>query len=144
MTEGLSKVYTQVRAVDGLNVKVPYGAICGFLGRNGAGKTTTMKMLVGLARPTLGRGFVLGFDIRGEMLEIFKRTAFVGESKILYEALTPAELVRFTAGFYPGWRVDAAAEYARQLDIPMNRPVRKLSHGNRTKVCLLLALAKNP
>ena len=144
LTEGLSKTYGQVRAVDGLNLRVPHGAIYGFLGRNGAGKSTTMKMLVGLARPTVGQARVLGFDIRSQMLEILKRAAFVGERKILYETLTPDELVRFIAGFYPGWRVDAVAKYARLLEIPMNQPVGKLSHGNRSKVCLLLALAKNP
>jgi ABC-2 type transport system ATP-binding protein len=51
-------------------------------------------------------------------------------------------LVRFTQSFYPHWSSEAVAKYARTLEIPMDRPFAKLSLGNRTKVCLLLALAQ--
>ena len=66
-SEKLVKVYPGVRAVDGLSLNVPRGVAYGFLGRNGAGKTTTIRMLLGLARPTEGRGTVLGFSVgRGQ------------------------------------------------------------------------------
>jgi len=142
--EGLSKFYPQVRAVDGLNLRVPGGAVYGFLGRNGAGKTTTMKVLLGLAQPTAGTAQVLGLDIRTEQLEILRRVAFVGERKALYDWLTPAELLRVTRSFYPQWSDSAAEKYLRLLEIPANQRFGKLSKGNRTKVCLLLALAQNP
>ncbi len=47
VTRELRKKYGRKYAVDGLNLEVPQGSICGFLGRNGAGKTTTLKMLIG-------------------------------------------------------------------------------------------------
>ena len=53
-TQGLTKKFGMQTAVDSLSLRVPKGAICGFLGRNGAGKTTTIKMMVGLAKPTSG------------------------------------------------------------------------------------------
>jgi ABC-2 type transport system ATP-binding protein len=141
-TQGLVKVYSKVRAVDGLNLSVPRGAVYGFLGRNGAGKTTTMKMLLGLARPTLGQTQVLGLDISRHHLEILRRVAFVSEYKALYDQLTPAEMVRFTRSFYPGWSDAAAEKCARQLEIPMQQKFAKLSKGNRAKVWLLLALGQ--
>jgi ABC-2 type transport system ATP-binding protein len=141
-TQGLVKVYSKVRAVDGLNLSVQRGAVYGFLGRNGAGKTTTMKMLLGLARPTSGQAQVLGLDISRHRVEILRRTAFVGENKALYDQLTPAEMVRFTRNFYPGWSDAAAEKCARQLEIPMQQKFGKLSKGNRAKVWLLLALAQ--
>lgn len=52
VTEGLTRTYNGVNAVDGLNLSVPTGGIYGFLGPNGAGKSTTMKLLLGLTRPT--------------------------------------------------------------------------------------------
>jgi ABC-2 type transport system ATP-binding protein len=116
--------------------------VYGFLGRNGAGKTTTIKMLMGLARPTAGRAHVLGLDSARQRLEILARVAFVGEYKVLYEQLTPAELVRFVRPFYPGWSEVAAEECARQLEIPMQQRFKKLSKGNRAKVWMLLALAQ--
>jgi len=131
-----------LRAVDELSLNIPRGAVYGFLGRNGAGKTSTLRMLLGLARPTAGSASVLGFSIGREQVAILERTAYVSETKILYGALTAQELVRFTGGFYPQWSSEAVARYARAFEVPMDRPFAKLSLGNRTKVCLLLALAQ--
>jgi ABC-2 type transport system ATP-binding protein len=141
-TEKLVKVYSEVRAVDGLDLNVPRGVAYGFLGRNGAGKTSTIKILLGLMRPTSGRGTVLGFSIGRDQVAILERTAFVSESKTLYGNLTPRELVRFTRGFYPKWSHQAVEKYSRVFEIPMDRPFAKLSQGNRTKVYLLLALSQ--
>ena len=142
VTHGLVKSYGKLVAVNGLEMRVPSGSIYGFLGRNGAGKTTALKLLLGLARPTAGSATVLGFDIGRQRLEILRRVAFVGENKALYDQLTPAEMVRFTRGFYPGWSDAAAEKCARQLEIPMQQKFAKLSKGNRAKVWLLLALAQ--
>jgi ABC-2 type transport system ATP-binding protein len=54
-TEGLTKSYGAVRAVDGVNLRVRSGEIYGFLGLNGAGKTTTIRTLLGMIHPTAGR-----------------------------------------------------------------------------------------
>jgi ABC-2 type transport system ATP-binding protein len=141
-TSGLEKRYGQLPAVSGLEMKVPRGAVYGFLGRNGAGKTTTLKILLGLARPTAGTARVLGLDIARERMAILRRVAFVGENKVLYDHLTPAEMVRFTRSFYPSWSDAAAQKCAQRLEIPMQQRFGKLSKGNRAKVWLLLALAQ--
>jgi ABC-2 type transport system ATP-binding protein len=141
-TDKLVKIYSKLRAVDELSLNVPRGGIYGFLGRNGAGKTTTIRILLGLARPTAGGATVLGFAIGREQVAILERTGYVSETKILYGGLTARELVRFTRGFYPNWSSEAVAKYTRTFEIPMDRPFAKLSLGNRTKVCLLLALAQ--
>ena len=59
-TEGLTKKYKTTLAVDNINISVPEGSTCGFLGKNGAGKTTTIKMLVGLNKPTDGKISIMG------------------------------------------------------------------------------------
>ena len=141
-TDKLVKIYSELRAVDELSLNVPRGAVYGFLGRNGAGKTSTIRILLGLARPTAGHATVLGYSIGREQVAILERTAYVSETKILYAGLTARELVRFTRGFYPHWSDESVARYVRTFEIPMDRPFAKLSLGNRTKVCLLLALAQ--
>jgi ABC-2 type transport system ATP-binding protein len=100
-------------------------------------------LLLGLARPTAGSAYVLGREIGTQQLEILERTAFVPERKVLYDHLAPHELVHFTSGFYPRWSHEAVEKYARILDIPMKQKFGKLSQGNRTKVCILLALGQN-
>jgi ABC-2 type transport system ATP-binding protein len=141
-SKDLTKTYGSIRAVGGINLSVPRGAIYGFLGRNGAGKTTMIKMLLGLTRPTAGTAKVFGMDVSTECMAILRRTAFVSEKKTLYPSLTASELVRFSRGFYPTWSDSAVEKYARLLEIPMKQRFEKLSNGNQTKVWLLLALSQ--
>jgi ABC-2 type transport system ATP-binding protein len=141
-TYELRKHYSQLRAVDGLNLRVPGGSVYGFLGRNGAGKTSTIKMLLGLTRPTSGFVRVLDLDPLSDRVAILERTGYTSESKRLYDWMTPAELLRFTRSFYPFWSKQLEDRYVRRLEIPLRQPFKTLSLGNRTKVCLVLALAQ--
>jgi len=143
-TSGLVKRYGTVEALTELQLQVPAGAIHGFLGRNGAGKTTTIKILLGMTRPTGGDARVFGLAATDKKagVAIRRRTAFVSEEKDLYDYLTAAEIIRFTAAFYPRWRRDLEQRYARSFDLPLERKIRTLSRGMRTKLALLLALCR--
>jgi len=140
-THALHKHYGDVHAVDGLDMNVPRGAVYGFLGRNGAGKTTTIRMLAGLAHPSRGQMRVLGLDPRADSVAILERTGLVID-KMLIPSMTGNDLVRFNRGFFPRWSDALAAKYSEVLELDMKRKFRKLSTGNRTKLCLLLALAQ--
>ena len=65
-TQGLTKQYGNITAVEGLDLEIKSGELFSLLGVNGAGKTTTIKMLTCLARPTDGDAFVGGFSIKSE------------------------------------------------------------------------------
>lgn len=141
---GLVKNYESVEAVRGIDLAVPRGSIYGFLGRNGSGKTTTIKMLLGMTRPTSGEGKVLGrrIDAKDESVEIRRRTGFVSEDKGLYDYMTVRQMLDFARPFYPAWRADLEEKYLRAFELPPARKVRALSKGMRTKLALLLALAR--
>jgi ABC-type multidrug transport system ATPase subunit len=143
-TTDLCKRYGDVEAVRGLNLRVPAGSIFGFLGRNGAGKTTTIKVLLGMARPTGGhaRVFNLAADAQGASVEIRRRTGFVSDEKDLYDYMTVGEMIRFTAPFFPRWRADLEQRYLRAFELPVDRKIKALSRGTRTKLALLLALCR--
>jgi ABC-2 type transport system ATP-binding protein len=140
-TQGLHKHYGDVRAVDGLDLQVPRGCVYGFLGRNGAGKTTTIRMLAGLARASGGSMRVLDLDPRTDSVAILQRTGLVID-KMLIPSMTGNDLVRFNRGFFPRWSDSLAQRYAEVLELDMKRRFKKLSTGNRTKLCLLLALSQ--
>ena len=142
-THALSKQYGALAALDRVNIHVERGAIYGFLGRNGAGKTTAIRILAGLSPATGGSAHVLGLEAGRDRIEILQRTGFVIE-KMLLPYMTGRELVRFNKGFFPSWSDERAKRYADALEIPMDRKFKKLSHGSKTKLCLLLALAQNP
>lgn len=143
-TTELRKVYDGVEALRGLSLQVPAGSICGFLGPNGAGKTTTIKLLLGMAHPTSGHARVFGLpaDAQETSVEIRRRTGFVGDDKDLYGYMTVEGMIRFTAPFYPRWRVDLEQRYLRKFELPLDRKVKALSSGMRTKLALLLALCR--
>jgi ABC-2 type transport system ATP-binding protein len=145
-TEQLAKRFGKEDAVRSLDLNVLRGGITGFLGRNGAGKSTTVKMLLGITHPTSGTGVVIGYriDDRRESVEMRKRIAYVPEDKQTYGYLTVAEMVRFTRAFYADWRTDVERSLLDEYALPPNRKVRALSKGMRTKLALLLALARRP
>ncbi|MGC2161613.1 MAG: ABC transporter ATP-binding protein [Silvibacterium sp.] len=142
-THALSKRFGSLAALDRMNMHVERGSIYGFLGRNGAGKTTAIRILAGLSQATGGNARVLGFEAGRDNIAILERTGFVID-KMLLPYMTGRELLRFNKGFFPAWSDAQAKRYADALDIPMDRKFKKLSHGNKTKLCLLLALAQNP
>lgn len=141
-TRQLCKHYPRLLAVDALDLHVSKGAVYGFLGRNGAGKTTTIRLLLGLLRPTSGSASVLGMDCLADRVAIAQRVGYVGERKILLESMTGNDLVRFNRAYFPKWSDELANRYAGRMELPMDRKFKKLSLGNRTKLCLLLAMAQ--
>ena len=145
-TNQLSKSYRTVEAVHGLNLCVGSSRITGFLGRNGAGKSTTIKMLLGMLKPTAGGGTVLGkrIDDPAESLELRRQVAYVSEDKRLYAYMTVEQMIQFTSSFYTDWRTDVAKTLLKKYELPPGRKVRSLSKGMRTKLALLLALARQP
>jgi ABC-2 type transport system ATP-binding protein len=140
-THSLQKLYGGTRAVDGLDMQVPRGSVYGFLGRNGAGKTTTIRLLAGLIQPTAGQARVLDLDLQTDRIPLLERTSFVID-KMLLPSMTGNDLVRFNRGFFPRWSDALARKYTDALEIPMKQKFRKLSGGNQTKLCLLLALCQ--
>jgi ABC-2 type transport system ATP-binding protein len=145
-TQNLTKRFKQVEAVHSLSLSVAAGQVTGFLGRNGAGKTTTIKMLLGMTHPTSGSGSVLGhrIDIPKESVEMRRHVAYVGEDKQLYPYMTVEELIRFTRSFYSDWQSDLERQLLKRYELPPHRKIRTLSKGMRTKLALLVALARRP
>jgi ABC-2 type transport system ATP-binding protein len=148
--DGLVKRYQGQKAVDGLSLDVPEGAVFGLLGENGAGKTTTIQTLLGLVQPNAGRLEVLGLDPTRRGLEVRQRTGYVPEAPVLYDWMTVAEIGWFAAGFHldpqgttAGYQV-RYTELARSFELPAKRKIKALSKGMRAKVSLALALASDP
>jgi ABC-type multidrug transport system ATPase subunit len=143
-TVGLKKRYKDVTALDGLGLAVPAGSIYGLLGRNGAGKTTAIKILMGMVRPTAGHASIFGLPASHSRasVAIRQRTGFVNDERDLYDFMTVAQLIAFTASFFPHWRADMAKRYVRSFDLPESRMVKALSRGARTKLALLLAFCR--
>ena len=97
---GLRKSFGDLKVVEGLNLQVAEGEICGFLGANGSGKTTTIRMLCGLLKPDGGSGQCLGYDIIDEPHEIRRQVGYMTQRFSLYDDLTVFENLDFVARVY--------------------------------------------
>jgi ABC-2 type transport system ATP-binding protein len=89
-TAGLTKRFGNRTVVDGVNLAIPRGSVCGFVGPNGAGKTTTIRMLLGLIRPTSGGGSILGGSLTNPASYLRKVGALI-EAPAFYPQLTGRE-----------------------------------------------------
>ena len=144
-TDGLTKRYGRVLALDGLALEVERGEVFGFLGPNGAGKTTTIRLLLDLIRPTAGRASILGHDCQRESLAARAQVGYLPGDLRLYDGLTARQHVALAArlrGARPDWRW--VGELAERLGLDLDRKAGALSRGNKQKVGILLALFARP
>jgi ABC-2 type transport system ATP-binding protein len=143
-TNGLTKHYGEVRALEALDLAVPKGAVFGLLGRNGAGKTTAIRLLMGLLRPTAGSSSVLGGAPDDGDPARMAKIGYVSESMDIPAWMTVGEAADFCRGLTPGWDDDYAERLFAELDLVPWRRIGTLSSGQRRKVGLLVALAPKP
>ncbi len=144
---GLTKDFGDKRVVDHFDIKVPKGAIYGFLGPNGSGKTTTIRMICGLLSPSGGEGTCLGFDIISESEKIKERVGYMTQRFSLYEDLTVRENLEFMARLrsLPDYRASveqALDEYT--LKGRANQISGELSGGWKQRLALAAASLHSP
>jgi len=147
--EKLTKQFGDFIAVDHISFEVAEGEIFGFLGANGAGKTTAMKMLIGLWKPTSGKGLVAGFDIYKEAQKIKKNIGYMSQKFSLYNDLTVFENMRLFGGIYgmTNKAIRARADYwieELSLQSQQNLLVSSLPLGIKQKVSFAVATFHNP
>ncbi len=145
--KGLTKSFGDKRVVDHFDIRVPKGAIYGFLGPNGSGKTTTIRMLCGLLTPDEGEGTCLGFDVRREAAQIKEHVGYMTQKFSLYEDLSIRENLDFIARMY---RLDRRKERVAQAlaDLGLADRARQLagtlSGGWKQRLALAACLLHEP
>lgn len=146
-TSGLAKAFGEIRAVDDLSVAIPEGAV-GLVGPNGAGKTTFLRLLLGLLRPTAGRGKVLGKDI-SDGLAVRERIGYMPEHDCLVPEMTGIGLVAHM-GRVSGLDKDTAMGRAHDVlqfvgvEQERYRKIAEYSTGMKQKVKLAQAMVHDP
>jgi ABC-2 type transport system ATP-binding protein len=148
-TSGLIKTFGDTRAVDGLDLEVPTGAVYGVLGPNGAGKTTAVRMLATLLRPDGGEATVFGHDVVREADAVRSRVSLTGQYASVDEEMTGAENLILLARLL-GHRKPAARDRAAQLleafglTDAADRQVKTYSGGMRRRLDIAASILNTP
>ena len=148
-SQGLTRSFPGVKAVDDLSFQVRYGEIFGLVGPDGAGKTTTMRMLAGVLAPDTGSARVAGFDVVRDPEKVKHDISYMSQRFGLYEDLTVDENIRFYAGIFgvrAAEREERSARLLQAADMQRfrSRLAGKLSGGMKQKLGLVCALIHTP
>jgi len=142
--KNVTKKFGRSTALDNVTYSVEPGTVFALLGENGAGKTTTIRILLGLCDPDAGTTSVLDLDSKKDDLAIRRRVGYVPEQPMLYEWMTPEEIGRFAASFYPDGFWKTYCRLTESFELPLKTKIKSLSKGMKAKVSLSLALAHDP
>lgn len=143
----LTKLYSNGRGIDDINLEIYRGDIFGFLGPNGAGKTTAMKIMTGLVRPDRGDVRIFGHSIMEEYEMAMAKVGVIIEIAESYPYLSAAENLKQLGRYYPdvvdSKRIDEVLELTGMLKYKNEKP-RKFSLGMKQRLGLAAAILAKP
>jgi ABC-2 type transport system ATP-binding protein len=156
LTSELRKVYQtgfflnqKVASLKNCSLKVYKGETFGLLGPNGAGKTTLLKLLLGIIRPTSGRGLLLGKPLGDGAVK--QRIGYLPENTYLYEYLTAWEFLQFAAGLFQIPKTVQRQRIPELLELvglslvdARKKQMRRYSKGMLQRVAMAQALINDP
>ena len=146
-TTDLTKEFSQVLAVDRLNLRLEKGSITALLGGNGAGKTTTLSMLLGLLKPSSGMIELFGENFIDNRFSVLGRMNFSSPYVDLPQRLTVRQNLSVYGRLYGvknvSRRIDELVAEFRLEDL-LERRLRRLSSGQKTRVSLAKSMINRP
>lgn len=144
----LYKQFNQLKAVNGVDLRIEQGEFFGLLGPNGAGKSTLINMLAGLTRPSSGSIQVMGYDVVDHYQTTRRLLGIVPQELVFDPFFNVREMLRFQAGYFglgpenDAW-VDEIIEGLGLTD-KAHTNMRKLSGGMKRRALIAQALAHKP
>ena len=141
--KSVGKQYPHFRLND-IDLTVPTGSVMGFVGPNGAGKSTTLRIIMGLVHQDNGEVRVLGRPMPKEQIDAKWDVGYISEDMRLYPTQTIAFHLRFMKSVFPSWDDDYATTLLGRFGLIPEQKIKGLSHGQRVKANLLMALARRP
>ena len=143
-TQNLTKYYGKARGILDVNLTVEEGDFFGFIGPNGAGKSTLIRTLLGLISPTDGAGEIFGRDIVKGRIENLAEIGYLPSEAAFWSGMRVKELLALSAKLRKQNCDEEAARLCRRLELDMEKPIDRLSLGNRKKVGIVCALQHKP
>lgn len=141
--KGLVKTFGDFRALDGLDIKVPSGAVYGLVGPNGAGKSTVIRHITGILKQDSGEVKVDGEDVY-ENTAVKAKIAYIPDDIFYYTQASVNDMMKFYRDMYPKFDMERFESLGKVFGIKTSSPIRKLSRGMQKQVAFWLALSVRP
>jgi len=147
--EGLNFEYGRKEVLHDINLHIKPGSITALVGPNGAGKTTLMRCIVGLEKPSAGKIFVNGMDVRKKPREVYAHLGYVSDFFGLYDEMTVQQNLEYIGGYHQlegGELKDHVANIAERVGLSerLYQKAGTLSRGYRQRLGVALTLIHDP
>ena len=139
----LVKTFDGFRALDGLNMTVPHGAVYGMVGPNGAGKSTLLRCLTGIYRADAGTVTVEGAPVY-ENPAVKSRIAYIPDDVFYFRSASIRDMAEFYAGVCPGFDFERYEKLRRAFELDEKQPLRRFSKGMQKQAAFWLAMSMTP
>ena len=139
----LVKTFEGFRALDGLDINVPEGAVYGLVGPNGAGKSTLIRHLAGIYRQDSGEVLIDGQPVY-ENPEIKGRIAYIPDDIFYYTQASIGDMMKFYRSVYPRFSTERFEKLTELFNLDRKQPMRKLSKGMQKQAAFWLAMSQCP
>lgn len=141
--KNVTKTFGNFKALDGLNISVPKGAVYGLVGPNGAGKTTILKTLSGVYKQTGGEVLINGEKVF-ENASLKSKMAFISDDLFFFTTYSIMDTAKFYSKIYPSWSWERFENLKEIFKIDVKRKVRRLSKGMQKQVAFWLSICTKP
>ena len=142
-TRDLVKTFEGFRALDGLSLTVPRGAVYGLVGPNGAGKSTVIRHLTGIYRQDSGTVTIDGQNVY-ENPELKARVAYIPDDVFYYTQADITDMMRFSKSIYKTFDEARFNKLRDAFGLPEHKQIRHLSKGMQKQAAFWLAIAQRP
>ena len=141
--KNLVKTFDGFRALDGLTMTAPRGAVYGLVGPNGAGKSTLLRHLTGIYRPDSGTVTVDGEPV-WENPAVKRRIAYIPDDVFYFRSASIADMANFFAGACPTFDWERYEKLRKAFDLDEKQPIRRFSKGMQKQAAFWLAMSMAP
>lgn len=143
VTNGLTKRYGALTALEGCSLEVGAGEVFGLLGPNGSGKTTLLRLLLGYLQPTAGQATISGLDCYRQSVAVHRHVAYLPGEVRLPRRMRGSTVLKYFSSLRPDGDPARARAIADRLGLDLSRQVARCSTGMRQMLALCITLAAN-
>ena len=140
--KNVTKTFGTFKALDGLTLTVPKGAVYGLVGPNGAGKSTAIRHITGVYRPDCGEVTLDGKAVY-ENTKVKETVGYIPDEIFYFPSATLEDMRKYYKGLYPKFDDALFEKIGSVFDLPRKSPIRKFSKGMKKQISLLVGICSN-